>query len=475
MRKKIYLVILTTIFFSIIFNFKIGTSVKPIASGGMGWKQVRVAPGPNQELPGLLVDILMINDSKGFIVGHKGQIYYTEIGPEIWQNKSLDGDLNDYYCLDLVEDMLFIGGYNVLMKVNITTFDYTQLSLPENDSVRTIQMINLTHGWYAGEHDIFYTENGGLNWTKINLPILPAVEDSIYFSSFEDGLVIGMDYSNLSRCLVLKSYDRFNTWNTIELNGAAWLFTMDFVNSSVGYMSVNRSSDNKLTIWKTIDGGYNWIDLNYTFDGYGAQDIEMVDENYGWVLSYNLYLTKDGGNTWLRQVAPKMSITPAIFALNQSHAYIIGNGINTTEGYIDYTTNGGNLIPTVEITNYPTSAKMVNEEINFEAFISTCDFPFTAVLDFGDGTNQTITENYNSEFILRSTHKYSQPGNYTVKLSVTDATLDISSDEVIIEIIPRREEISETPNIPGFNPFLLIGISLLGIVILSRKINIKQL
>ncbi len=83
------------------------------------------------------------------------------------------------------------------------------------------------------------------------------------------------------------------------------------------------------TIWQYQNSGTSSI----------LQGVYFVDQDYGWIAGANIILhTTDGGNTWVNQPAPPVSIYyVGIFFIDRMNGWACGN-----DAKIIHTTNGGN-------------------------------------------------------------------------------------------------------------------------------------
>ena len=122
-------------------------------------------------------------------------------------------------------------------------------------------------------------------------------------------------YTKDSKRYLVYSNDMGNNWNTVEIENEASIQNIHFVNSNVGFMLEFKdvamgAAFGKIS--KTIDGGENWADI---FFGIGNEDkifktssqIKFINENIGFLTmpstggeSSDLYITKDGGNSFNR-------------------------------------------------------------------------------------------------------------------------------------------------------------------------------
>ena len=82
----------------------------------------------------------------------------------------------------------------------------------------------------------------------------------------------------------------------------------------------------------------NWYNQNSGTNSI-FQDVFFVDQDYGWIAGANLILhTTDGGNTWINQPAPPVSLFyVSIYFTDRMNGWACGN-----EAKIIHTTDGGN-------------------------------------------------------------------------------------------------------------------------------------
>ena len=99
---------------------------------------------------------------------------------------------------------------------------------------------------------------------------------------------------------ILKSHDRGNTWNIIDIGSQYSLTNVFFLNDEKGWCLENPFYTNKL-IYKTDDGGNTWNEIVYTIepDFCVIEKIWFTSENNGWGIGYGrIFQTTDGGYTW---------------------------------------------------------------------------------------------------------------------------------------------------------------------------------
>lgn len=184
---------------------------------------------------------------------------------------------------------------------------------------------------------------------------------------------------------------------------------------------------------------YNYLENDGTFaSGHGFPEgryrVYVVDANTNKIIKYY-------GDTIDRASAEIVTVT----------AGVVTNGIDI---HIDKTESAAT--PEIEII-YPTSASTftLNERIDFQ---STAQDPDGSIVsyhwDFGDGCKAITEQN--------PTYQYSEEGNFTVKVTVTDNDGNTASDSVTIHVESASQ--GDNPEIivehiadQSFEPFYIHG------------------
>ncbi|MHA2091200.1 MAG: ABC transporter permease subunit [Candidatus Kariarchaeaceae archaeon] len=175
-----------------------------------------------------------------FIAGENGEIWKTNDGGTIWENKVL-GTSSDFYGIDFM---------------------------------------NETHGLIVGENgQIYGTSNGGQTWEQREAPesVTSTLRDVLYISDIR-AFIVG------DNGVFLKSTDNVNPivgwdWDKMSSNTAIHL-------TAITYQSINKLwvSGFNGTILQTKDGGHSFIEQKippefYFQDIYG---ITIFNGKYGW-------------------------------------------------------------------------------------------------------------------------------------------------------------------------------------------------
>jgi len=190
--------------------------------------------------------------------------------------------------------------------------------------------------FYAGAQDdtcgIYKTTNGGSTWTHQEGPLQGAASfaNNVYFWNENEGVCQGDVRDGYFE--VYTTTDGGDSWIRVpEANfsgdapaagEAGWTGVIDVVGDTVLF------GTNEGNIWKSDDKGYTWT-VSYTGIGpgglnAGVNEIAFKDSNHGLAahdngVSYDLYTTSDGGNTW-------DAITPSGTPYSAGLSYVPGTG-----------------------------------------------------------------------------------------------------------------------------------------------------
>jgi len=266
-------------------------------------------------------DIYFVNQSVGFVFGYNGDIYKTTDSGTTWRKLDSGTTLHLHSVFFLDENVGYVssqamGGCldadcdkgSVLLKTTdgggtwIKTFfpDYTRiLSLKFFDALNGIAIIHKPYVPNSRDKYVATTSDGGANWNLIDLAIKPAY-DKLFFV---DNLVFVAGENQK----IFKSADYGYNWETINTPIEAYhdVRNLYFYNESIGYIDCITS------VYKTTNGGINWIKTNFPFTNFGT--IHFYNENGGFniepVMVYEggdfptfkgslCYETKNGRDNW---------------------------------------------------------------------------------------------------------------------------------------------------------------------------------
>jgi photosystem II stability/assembly factor-like uncharacterized protein len=315
---------------------------------------------------GPLLDCDFINQNTGWVCGDGGVILKTINGGINWvqQNtvviKRLEGidavDANIVYCVGWFQTILKstnggtnwiiirdgpsgmgssffktyflnantgwlmhsgVGGGWILRTSNGgNTFDSVQIN---NSFPRDIYFKNaLTGVLCANVAYVSRSTDGGASWNQVPLPLFEFEAPNLYRLSFvgDYGWTIGEGGTvNMGR-LVYRTTDFGMSWDSIgrvpypagELN-----YSVFFSSLSTGYAGGTTGY-----IFKTTNGGFNWLQQVVPIDGF-RNDFWFANDSIGWVVGGGGYILKTtNGGTYVN-VEPISNLLPEEFELYQNY------------------------------------------------------------------------------------------------------------------------------------------------------------
>ncbi|MCD4736289.1 MAG: T9SS type A sorting domain-containing protein, partial [Bacteroidales bacterium] len=152
--------------------------------------------------------VFFISSTEGWIAGHNGQIFYTDNGGTSWE-KQTTGTYNDIYDIYFTDNQngFAVGEIGLILKTVNSGNNWEVLNGPEGD-FESVFFTSVNKGWIINNYDIYYTENGGLDW---DLQIYPScsygtILRSLHFNDSLNGWICG-DHGTL-----LHTSDGGNNW-----------------------------------------------------------------------------------------------------------------------------------------------------------------------------------------------------------------------------------------------------------------------
>lgn len=269
------------------------------------------------------IDIDFINDKAGWFLTSdlatwNGELYYTYNGGSNWkkinQIKSVRPSPTELHFvtpntgwIPLNVGAGPIAGGLMYTKDGGKSFsvigDGDELGI---NSTKEVYFISELEGWAIGmniNHGdyIIHTTDGGKTWIQI-YPKLTPVED-ISFIDKDHGFGLGQFMDSRS---ILTTLNGGKDWEGIySFPKTFYPSFISFVDREHGF-ALGTAEENKVAIYKTSDGGNNWLKLDaegFKIEGFSIIYFNFFDLNNGIIAvrsasSMYYYSTKDGGRSW---------------------------------------------------------------------------------------------------------------------------------------------------------------------------------
>ena len=152
-----------------------------------------------------------------------------------------------------------------------------------------------------------------------------------------------------------KSTDGGVSWNTfIGFDSNYTILDGCFINSNDGWITGYNWDNSYGEIFKTTNGGINWIKKNTGYYGAYGRAVYFINENLGWIGLQNygldglLLSTTDGGNSWLSTNFSNTYGISAIKFFDNNNGWVLG-----FNRFLSKTTNGGINWTPVLVNNIP--------------------------------------------------------------------------------------------------------------------------
>jgi len=162
-------------------------------------------------------------------------------------------------------------------------------------------------------------------WIPQSIPVNKPITALEFTDSLNGWAVTGWGPEQ-DTCYILHTSNEGNNWLVQQKFYNYTFYSMDMVDSMVGYASGVGGGGGFTLLLKTTNGGLNWIDLNMPTLGVGLIDIFFVNRDSGYVcsdvfVSFGVWRTTNGGLTFERKASGINAFPTRLFFLNYSTGY----------------------------------------------------------------------------------------------------------------------------------------------------------
>lgn len=355
-----------------------GTILKT-TNGGTDWTVQSV--GINADL----YEVHFIDTNTGWAVGDSGTIVHTVNGGETWTVQDAETNLN-FKSVSFTNSE---NGWAVANQViHYDPFDepdgwqgrifhttdggenWTEQNLPADAGlIHCIYFQNNQKGWAAGIRNdeldfimetsgaMYYTEDGGVNWTEKYAPDINVVFTNIYFITEKRGWTVGFaGSSGETGGTIFKTTDGGDTWQRIAENYKLW--QIGFVDSLKGYaVGMAYNSAWGPPVLRTMDGGDSWNTIRMEeHDGFtGLYALKVFDDKViaigdkGYVATStdpwgDLGMFGQGEDLFTQKSINELYEFEDVYFINETKGWAVGSksiGPDTWAQVVFYSNDGG--------------------------------------------------------------------------------------------------------------------------------------
>lgn len=274
-----------------------------------GWKKIIV------DSTAAFSDIFFNSSTNGYLAGKK--LYHSTDGGLTWAvvaNKAVDnlavtGD-GKVFLVNMMDTLIarsIDGG--------ATFSNFSSYGSKGFD----VFFIDNDNGYYLTISGLFVTSNGGVNWTRTDIPgvYFPSSWSSLFFTGTNDGII-------LTNQEVYKLNGSLTNWTKSSFPGPVRSFSFQAV-----FISPDRSiyvTTLSGELFKSTNGGVSFTLLKTFPVGPGSFcDVHFVNNNTGYFSAGNrIYKTTDAGLTWNTEVALGNAVLVEIHFTDAGHGWACG-------------------------------------------------------------------------------------------------------------------------------------------------------
>jgi photosystem II stability/assembly factor-like uncharacterized protein len=308
-------------------------SVSATSDGGNSW-HLQAAPSSLYFYAMQFTDAL-----HGFVLLESDSLLYTTNGGTSWNRIKIDATQYHYGIRFVTPNEGWIcGSSGQILHSTDGGITWTPQNTGTAIDMNTIDFTDSQNGWAAGYTSsdlgiVLHTTNGGAVWNIV----LQNFNDNlikIKFTDVNNGYAIGT-----SGKIYLTS-NSGTTWTPTYTSPHEAIWDIQILSSGTGYACGSSGA-----ILKTTNDGALWSPIYKTAThGYTICDLSFPDQKHGWVLddAGQMMHTADSGYSWNDQTPYASSFTPgAIFFIDASRGWVVGQSTSSGYGQILRTTDGG--------------------------------------------------------------------------------------------------------------------------------------
>lgn len=315
------------------------------SNAGTTWDTV------NLSISSTIYNITFINSSTGYLCGSSGLFRYTTNGGANWAGSN-PGTTASMYNIAISGNSIYICGTEssgILYQTTDLGTTWNPINYGSSSTISPLYGyafdINGTNMIVAGTNgEMVKSTNSGTNWSSMSYRRSVANLNDLYAES-GTGRIIAIGGNLGASDVIMYSPDGGNTWATanfayFEDNG--FLSNIDMLSPTTGFISGRWGR-----FLKTTDGGQTWDTTktgNSTLTPYFCNGVSFINETTGWITggtagiggNTKIWKTTDGGSNWVEQTSAYAGpVGVKIQMVNENAGYL------TCSGGLQKTTNSG--------------------------------------------------------------------------------------------------------------------------------------
>lgn len=187
-------------------------------------------------------------------------------------------------------------------------------SAANGELIRDTQLLSKTSGWVLAGNHLLWSNNLGTNWQDVTPPDTQRIDRAFFLNQFHGWVIMALKTRGTAALSIAQTINSGLSWSIVPFTGENVKFLQEsysqeayltFLDSSHGWLILKAVSSSNFSIgdlFSTIDGGKSWTALpNPPI----ADSIRFISPTTGWLAGgpggFDLYVTRDGGQTWKQQ------------------------------------------------------------------------------------------------------------------------------------------------------------------------------
>ncbi|HEX2836702.1 MAG TPA: YCF48-related protein, partial [Phycisphaerales bacterium] len=303
--------------------------------------------------------ISFLDDVNGWVCGANGIVYRTQDAGQTWTllNSGVGDEIVDMSFADDDNGIAVTqGGFALIthdrgQHWQVHRLRVTGLVWGRDEGLDSCFALDANTMWAGGTGGLlFRTDDGGQSWQNQGYPFYLPGTLNIEKLHFTDSLNGWMACHPADSTLQVTN-DGGWTWTPVT-GVIGSIASLDFQGQR-GWAAYASQ-----TVMRTTNAGQTWspvaITGSATQDWYYTNDVEFVDENYGWAVGWwgGIARSTNGGASWTPQMQPQNETFYDVSVVSPTEAVAVGYDDSTFRCFLKRTTNGGTTWTRTELNQY---------------------------------------------------------------------------------------------------------------------------